>query len=246
MIYLDNAATTGMYPECLQSIEKYGIERFFNMSALYAPSVEISKIVKECRNTLLSALHGDGDIVFTSSGTEADNMALFGAKKPKNGRIIVTNGEHAAVYATAVELKNRGYNVEFADVNPDGSLNLSSFEKMLDGDTCLVSVMHVNNETGAINDLKEIGKLIRRTAPKAIFHSDGVQALFKTPVNLRDADVDLYSISGHKFHAPKGIGALYIKKGINISQFFLEEDEKKACALQRKMMQVSTHLELQF
>lgn len=227
MIYLDNAATTAMYPECLQSIEKYGVNEYYNMSALYAPAVEISKVVKSAREVILSTLNGNGEIIFTASGTEADNMAIFGAKKPKNSKIIVSNGEHSAVYNTAQELKNRGYNVEFAPVNPDGALNMEAFEKLLSDEISLVSVMHVNNETGAVNDLKKIGQLLKRYAPKAIFHSDGVQAVFKIPVNLREADVDLYSISGHKFHAPKGIGALYIKKCVNINPVLFGGGQEK-------------------
>lgn len=227
MIYLDNAATTGMYPECVASFEKYGVNEYFNMSALYAPAVEIARAVNDAREVILSALNGSGDIVFTASGTEADNMAIFGVKKPKNSRIIISDGEHNAVYASATELKNRGYNVEFAPVNPDGGLDMSAFKAMLADDVALVSVMHVNNETGAVNDLKAIGKLIRQSAPKAVFHSDGVQALFKTPVNLREADVDLYSISGHKFHGPKGVGALFIKKSVNLNPVLFGGGQEK-------------------
>lgn len=218
MIYLDNAATTAMYPECIDSFKKYGVEKFFNPSAVYAPSVEVSRVLKEARREILSALHApDGTVVFTASGSEADNLALFGSKKPKGGKIVTTAGEHSAVINSVAELSARGYEVVYAPLLPDGKVNLEEFEKLLDESVCLVSVMHVNNETGAVNDLKAVSKLVRRLSPSAIFHSDGVQGFLNVETNLKDMDVDLYSMSAHKIHGPKGVGALYMKKGIRVS-----------------------------
>lgn len=218
MIYLDNAATTAMYPECLDSFKKYGVEKFFNPSAVYAPSVEVSRVLKEARREILSALHApDGTVVFTASGSEADNLALFGSRKPKGGKIVTTAGEHSAVINSAAELSARGYEVVYAPLLPDGKVNLEELEKLLDESVCLVSVMHVNNETGAVNDLKTVSKLVRRLSPSAIFHSDGVQGFLNVETNLKDMDVDLYSMSAHKIHGPKGVGALYMKKGIRVS-----------------------------
>lgn len=218
MIYLDNAATTAMYPECLDSFKKYGVEKFFNPSAVYAPSVEVSRVLKEARREILSALHApDGTVVFTASGSEADNLALFGSKKPKGGKIVTTAGEHSAVINSAAELSARGYEVVYAPLHPDGKVNLEELEKLLDESVCLVSVMHVNNETGAVNDLKAVSKLVRRLSPSAIFHSDGVQGFLNVKTNLKDMDVDLYSMSAHKIHGPKGVGALYMKKGVRVS-----------------------------
>lgn len=218
MIYLDNAATTAMYPECLDSFKKYGVEKFFNPSAVYAPSVEVSRVLKEARREILSALHApDGTVVFTASGSEADNLALFGSRKPKGGKIVTTAGEHSAVINSAAELSARGYEVVYAPLLPDGKVNLEEFEKLLDESVCLVSVMHVNNETGAVNDLKAVSKLVRRLSPSAIFHSDGVQGFLNVETNLKDMDVDLYSMSAHKIHGPKGVGALYMKKGVRVS-----------------------------
>lgn len=218
MIYLDNAATTAMYPECLDSFKKYGVEKFFNPSAVYAPSVEVSRVLKEARREILSALHApDGTVVFTASGSEADNLALFGSRKPKGGKIVTTAGEHSAVINSVAELSARGYEVVYAPLLPDGKVNLEEFEKLLDESVCLVSVMHVNNETGAVNDLKAVSKLVRRLSPSAIFHSDGVQGFLNVETNLKDMDVDLYSMSAHKIHGPKGVGALYMKKGIRVS-----------------------------
>lgn len=218
MIYLDNAATTAMYPECLDSFKKYGVEKFFNPSAVYAPSVEVSRVLKEARREILSALHApDGTVVFTASGSEADNLALFGSRKPKGGKIVTTAGEHSAVINSVAELSARGYEVVYAPLHPDGKVNLEELEKLLDESVCLVSVMHVNNETGAVNDLKAVSKLVRRLSPSAIFHSDGVQGFLNVETNLKDMDVDLYSMSAHKIHGPKGVGALYMKKGIRVS-----------------------------
>lgn len=218
MIYLDNAATTAMYPECLDSFKKYGVEKFFNPSAVYAPSVEVSRVLKEARREILSALHApDGTVVFTASGSEADNLALFGSRKPKGGKIVTTAGEHSAVINSAAELSARGYEVVYASLHPDGKVNLEELEKLLDESVCLVSVMHVNNETGAVNDLKAVSKLVRKLSPSAIFHSDGVQGFLNVETNLKDMDVDLYSMSAHKIHGPKGVGALYMKKGIRVS-----------------------------
>ena len=217
MIYLDNAATTAMYPECLDSFKKYGVEKFFNPSAVYAPSVEVSRVLKEARREILSALHApDGTVVFTASGSEADNLALFGSRKPKGGKIVTTAGEHSAVINSAAELSARGYEVVYAPLLPDGKVNIEEFEKLLDESVCLVSVMHVNNETGAVNDLKAVSKLVRRLSPSAIFHSDGVQGFLNVETNLKDMDVDLYSMSAHKIHGPKGVGAKKKKKGIRV------------------------------
>lgn len=228
MIYLDNAATTKMDELCIDSFIKYGVENFYNPSALYAPSVDNNRVVKNAREGLLHLLNAsNGDLIFTASGTEADNLALFGTKKPKNSTIIVSAGEHSAVYNPALELKQKGFKVEFAPLNEDGGLNIAEFTKMLNPDVSLVSIMHVNNETGAVNDIEKISKLLKSLAPKAVFHSDGVQALNKVNINLDDLNVDLYSLSGHKVNAPKGIGALYIKKGINLNPIIFGGGQEK-------------------
>lgn len=229
MVYLDNAATTPMYPECVKVLEEYAVKEFFNPSALYAPSVKTAVALNDCRRYIIKVLKGEdnADLIFTASGSEADNIALLCTKKMKNGKIIVSEAEHSAVYNCATELKNRGYEVTFAPVNSDGSLNIEAFESLLDDKVCLVSVMHVSNETGAVNDLSAIGKLIRKKAPSALFHSDGVQAVFKTPVNLAECGVDMYSFSAHKFHGPKGVGALYVRKGVSLSPVIFGGGQEK-------------------
>jgi len=206
-----------MYPECEEILKRYSSVDFFNPSAPYAKSAVIKTKIESVREKVLETLRApDGDIIFTSSGTEADNMALFGAKKWKNAKIVVSEGEHSAVFNSAKALLEQGYFVKFAPIDKGGAVNIQKLSELLDENVALVSVMHVSNETGAINDIKEISRLVRAKSPRAVFHSDGVQAFLKTPVNLRSLDVDLYAISGHKIHAPKGVGALYIKKGVHV------------------------------
>lgn len=227
MIYFDNAATTRTDALAVDALKKYGLENFYNPSALYKPALDNSKVLNEARSEILSLLHGDGDLIFTASGTEADNMALFGAKKSKTSRIIISSGEHAAVRNPALALKNKGFDVQFAPLNGDGSVNLDEFKKLLNADVALVSVMHVNNETGAVNDVSKIVKLTKAASPMALVHSDGVQALGKVYVNLLNLGVDMYSVSAHKVHAPRGVGALYIKRNVNISPLILGGGQEK-------------------
>lgn len=217
IIYLDNAATTKPYAEVVETVSKASTDSYFNPSALYANGVNCAVEVKNTRESIKRALHAqDGELYFVSGGTEADNTALFCTKKPKNSKIIIGLGEHDAVINPANELKNQGYNVCFAPINDDGSVNVEEFKALLDETVSLVSIMHVSNETGAVNDIAKLVKLTRKFAPNAIFHSDGVQAIGKIKVNLRALDVDLYSMSAHKIHGPKGIGALYVKKGVHV------------------------------
>ena len=217
MIYLDNAATTVVYEEANRVLFDAGAEFYFNASALYAQAVEAEKRLKAARETLKTALHaGDGAFYFTSGGTEADNTALFGVRKPKGSRIVIGAGEHDAVMNPAAVLKEQGYDVVYAPVRRDGSVDEEEFAKLLNENVSLVSVMHVSNHTGAVNDIKKLVKLTSKYAPKAVFHSDGVQAFGKIPVNIRALGVDLYSVSGHKIHAPKGIGGLYVSKRASV------------------------------
>lgn len=216
VIYLDNAATTKPYSEVLEEYN-FASENYFNPSALYAQSVNASVVLKNKRTEIMKHLRApEGELYFTSGGTESDNWALFCTKKAKNGRIIVGEGEHDAIINSAKELAMQGYDVQFAPIKTDGSIDEKEFEELLTPNTTLVSIMHVSNETGAVNDIAKLVKLTKKHSPSAIFHSDGVQALGKVKVNLRGLGVDLYSISGHKIHAPKGIGALFVKKGTSI------------------------------
>ncbi len=217
MIYYDNAATTRVFDECIDCLKEYNQNEYFNPSALYAEASKIKILLDKVRENFKKRLHApEGNLYFLSSGSEGDNTVLFGVKKRKDSKIIVGDGEHDAIFSSALELKNQGYNVEFAPIKSDGAVDIEKLSAMLDENVCLVSIMHVSNETGAINDLKTISSLIKKKSPKAVFHSDGVQAFGKIDVNLRELGVDAYTISGHKIHAPKGVGALWIKKGVNV------------------------------
>ena len=228
LIYLDNAATTKCYEEVAELVKKESVEGYFNPSALYKPSVDSAMKLKNARTTIKNALHApDGELYFMSGGSEADNTALFCTRKAKNSKIIVGLGEHDAIINSANELKNQGYNVVFAPINTDGSINVEEFKNLLDESVSLVSIMHVSNETGAVNDIVRLVKLTRKLAPNAVFHSDGVQAFGKIKVNLRALDVDLYTISAHKIHGPKGIGALYVKKGAPIKPLIFGGGQEK-------------------
>lgn len=227
-IYLDNAATTRIYPEVAKTVLEESEEDFFNPSALYKPSVALSVKIKNAREEIKAALKApEGELYFLSGGTEADNTALFCTRKAKGSRVIVGLGEHDAIINSANQLAQQGFDVQYAPINPDGSVNVEEFEKLLNENVSLVSIMHVSNETGAINDIARLVRLTRKYAPKAIFHSDGVQAFGKIKVNLRALDVDLYTISAHKIHGPKGIGGLFVKKGVSIRPLIFGGGQEK-------------------
>ena len=220
MIYLDNAATTQLDEECMDVIRQYNLECFYNPSALYRKAMENGNALKKARGVIAKSLGaGSQEIIFTSSGSEADNIAMLCSLRAKTGRVIVGASEHSAVYNTALELKVRGYDVEFVACDSYGRTDLNKLKDLLDEKVVLVSIMHVCNETGALNDLAAISKIIKEKSPRAIFHSDGVQAYGKIDVNVKALGVDLYSVSAHKVHAPKGVGALYCRSGLFLKTF---------------------------
>ena len=216
MIYLDNAATTIPDNEALEYAKIYNENCFFNPSALYKGGLNNKKEIDKAKTTLLNSLSAlKHEVIFTSCGTESDNMAIFGTFK--RGVFVTTEGEHSAVYKSALELKNRGFTVLFAKLNKDGSVNQEDLLNLVkNNNVTMVSIVHVNNETGAINDINLISKKIKVINPSIIFHSDGVQSYLKIPYKISDT-VDLYSISAHKVNALKGTGALIKKKGLNIN-----------------------------
>ena len=226
MIYLDNAATTKPDCECLKKAEKYLTEYFYNPSALYAEGYALHRELEETRKNILNLIANDAnyEIIFTSCGSEADNHALFcGGKR---GNVVTTLGEHSAIISTANELKQRGIEVRFAPLNSDGSVNVDELLKLVDSKTSLVSVIHVNNETGAINDVNAIAKRVKAINGSTLFHSDGVQAFGKIPFRLAK-EIDLYSISAHKINALKGCGALIKRKNLVLKPFIFGGGQEK-------------------
>lgn len=218
MIYLDNAATTRPDPEAVARAADYLNEKFYNPSALYGGGLAVHADLKKARAALLSYVADERkfELIFTSGGTEADNQAVFCAAK--RGNAVTTQGEHAAVYQCFTELKNRGTEPRFAPLNRDGSVNADALLTLVDEKTSLVSVIHVNNETGAVNDIAAIAKRVKEKNPRCLFHADGVQAFGKIPVALTK-EIDLYSVSAHKIGGVKGTGALIKRKDLALSAY---------------------------
>lgn len=218
MIYLDNAATTKPIQSIIENNAYLYSDLFFNPSSMHGKGIETKKVIDIARSSILKKLPQNYDVVFTSCGTEADNTAIFSSAK--RGNVITTLGEHSAVYECFNELKKRGVEVRFAPINKDGSVNEEGLLALIDSKTTFVSIVHVNNETGAINDINALSAKIKSKNPSVIFHSDGIQAFGKIPYILSDS-VDLYSVSAHKIGATKGVGALIKKKKINLSPLIL-------------------------
>ena len=213
MIYLDNAATTKPNERALKVAEKYLTEEYFNPSSLYKSGYSLNLQLKETRKNIVSYIADASKFscVFTSGGTEADNQAILcGGKR---GNIVTTMGEHSAVFEAVNEAKQRGIEVRFANLEADGSVDVDHLMSLIDEKTSLVSVVHVNNETGALNDIAAIAQKVKDKNRFTLFHSDGVQAFGK--INFRlTKDIDLYSISAHKIGGVKGVGALIKRKDL--------------------------------
>ncbi|OIQ08420.1 cysteine desulfurase NifS [Neomoorella thermoacetica] len=219
-VYLDHSATTPVRPEVLEAMLPFlKDEAFGNPSTVYSYGREAKKALEEAREKVANLIGArPEEIFFTSGGTEADNLALIGtaAANEKKGRHIITSSiEHHAVLHTAQYLLRHGFKVTFLPVTPEGLVRVEDVEKAITDETILISIMHVNNEVGTIQPIKEIGKLARERG--IIFHTDAVQSVGKLPVNVDELGVDLLSASGHKIYGPKGIGCLYIRKGTKIN-----------------------------
>lgn len=211
MIYLDNSATTRPFDEVIDKMSACMHEEYFNPSAVYAPAMLAGRILTETREAIASQLGGRVKVVFTSGGTEADNLALLGtarALRGRKGHFITTKVEHPAILETAAELERLGHSVTYIGVDEEGTVDVDALVDAVREDTALVSVMQVNNEVGAVMPIEEISRRVKEKNPRTLIHVDGVQGFMRVPMHMNRMGVDLYSLSGHKIHGPKGIGAL--------------------------------------
>lgn len=230
MIYLDNAATTKPCAEAAEAVVK-GMECFGNPSSLHSLGVEAEKLMNNARELIAESIGASGEeIFFTSCATESSNAAFFGisgtlGKRKK--RIVTTSVEHPSVQACCTELEKRGFEIVRISPGADGNINAEDIISAADDSTCLVSCMLVNNETGRIFPVQKAFSVIKRRFPQIITHCDCVQGYLKIPVNVKKLSADIISLSGHKIHAPKGIGAIYIKKGVRVPAFILGGGQEK-------------------
>lgn len=232
IIYFDNFATTSLNEEVFDSMKNFLIYNYSNPSSLYEFSQKSRVAIEKSRENISNYINADkNELFFTSGGTEADNWAFIGMtlfKGRKNGHIILTAFEHSAILETAKFLKNRGFNVTYIFPDRDGFIDAKDVTDAIREDTFLVSVMYVNNEVGTIQDIKKICSFVKKKNPNIVFHTDAVQALSEIKIDVKDLNVDLLSVSGHKVHAPKGIGALYIKSGTEIENFIFGGSQERS------------------
>jgi len=230
-VYFDNAATTRPFDEVIEQLSKFLLDIYGNPSSLHRLGVEAERSLKEAKEAIAKKLGSNADeIYFTSGGTEANNLALIGcafAYQKRGKRIVSTPVEHPSVISTLEYLERNGFEIQYVSVDAEGNIDFKQFEELVDQNTILVSVMLVNNETGHIFDVKKLSEIAKKKNPNVIVHTDAVQAFMKEKTNVKELNVDLMSISGHKIHALKGIGALYIRKGINIQPIIFGGQQQK-------------------
>jgi cysteine desulfurase len=227
-VYVDNNATTKVAPEVLEAMLPYFSELYGNPSSMHFFGGQVEKKMSEAREQVADFLGAEpSEIVFTSCGTESDNAAIFGTldSYPEKRHFITSRVEHPAINNLCAYLSRKGYRVTELLVNREGQLELDELRESITEETALVSIMYANNETGVIFPIGEIGEIVKsRGIP---FHTDAVQAAGKIPLNMKKSKVDMLSISGHKIHAPKGIGVLYIRKGTRFSPFMIGGHQEK-------------------
>ena len=223
--YLDNAATTKVCDEAAQAALAAMTENYGNPSSTHTKGREANRLLENARKQVCSALVcTPGELVFTSCGSESDNWAILGgaeAMKRKGKHVISSAVEHDAVRRSLDELENRGFDVTRLPPDEKGGIGVDSVLSALRDDTILVSLMLVNNETGAVTDISSIAKAVKKANPAALVHTDAVQGFLKVPFSAKTLGADMISISGHKIHAPKGIGALYIRNGLKLKPFIV-------------------------
>lgn len=216
MIYLDNAATSKMKKEVIEEMVPFFISEYENASSVYKRGKELNRLVEISRENISKSINASSsEIYFTSGGSESDNWAIKGICLPRKGKHIITSKiEHPAVLETCKYLEKNGYEVTYLNVNEDGLIDINELESSIREDTILVSIMFANNEIGTIEPIKEIGSICKKH--NVLFHTDAVQAYGNIKIDVKDMNIDLLSVSAHKIGGPKGIGFLYIRKGILI------------------------------
>lgn len=230
--YLDNSATTAVSPQAAAAITEMLTKEYGNPSSLHSKGLRAEHKMEQARCAVAKELGvEDSEIYFTSGGTEANNLAIFGtaaAKKRTGNRVVTSLAEHSSVLQACEALENDGYDVVYLTPDKNGAVNIDDIEAAIDENTILVSVMYVNNETGAINPVDKIARIIKRKNSPAVFHCDCVQAFGKIPVKAKTIKADMITVTAHKIHGPKGTGALYIKKGVRIlpRQYGGEQEHK--------------------
>jgi cysteine desulfurase len=221
-IYFDNNATTAIAPEVFEAMKPFLTGFYGNPSSAYSIGRETRNAIETAREKLAGLLgaKSTGEIIFTSGGTESDNWAIRGTLEanPQKKHIVTTRVEHEAVRRLCEKLENEGFEISWLDVSAEGFLDFEQLKSFLRKETAIVSVMSANNETGILFPVEEIARIVKEHSD-AWFHVDGVNAVGKISFDLKNTEIDLFSISGHKFHAPKGIGALYVRQGLNLPSF---------------------------
>lgn len=228
IVYTDNNATTRVAPEVLEEMLPYLSEYYGNPSSMHSFGGNVGRKITEARAKVADLINADPDeIIFTSCGTESDNAAIHAALEanPEKRHIITSNVEHPAVKNTLERLAKKGYTVTFVPVDTKGRLDIDLLYKSMSENTALVTLMWANNETGVIFPIKEIAKKANERG--ILLHTDAVQAAGKIPIDVKDSGVDMLSLSGHKIHAPKGVGVLYVKKGLKFTSFMTGGHQEK-------------------
>ncbi len=218
--YFDNSATTKPCDSCVEYLTKNLQKQYYNPSSLYSKGLDIQKIILECKKYIAQQVQALPDnVIYTSGGTEANNLAILGMQSNINADdiVLMTSIEHPSVAEACCYLKQKGVEVKEIDVNNDGTINYDSLQNMLNDKVKIICIMHVNNEIGVVNNLEKISKLRDQYSPKAAIHVDGVQGFLKVPFSFLNYNVQSYSISGHKIHSIKGIGALVLNKNHKIT-----------------------------
>jgi len=227
-VYMDNGSTTMVDPLVVDEMLKFFTEKYGNASSLHSLGVEAKESLEGARKKIASLLNAEkNEIIFTSGGTESNNLAIKGiafAKKPKGNHIITTKIEHKSVLNTCKWLETQGFEITYLDVDKEGFVRLEDIEKNINEKTILVSIIHGNNEIGSINDIEKIGKLCKKN--NIIFHTDACQSFTKTEIDVKKQNLDLVTINSHKIHGPKGVGALYLRKGIVIENLMHGADHE--------------------